>query len=147
MQAVTALAQPQCEALGYDLVDVEYVKEGESFVLRLMIDKEEGVTIDDCERVSRQVEPLLDASDPIPGSYYLQVSSPGLDRPLKREADFERFRGSLVAIRTYGPIEGRRSFRGVLKGLRDGEVVLEDNGKDLHIPFDKVAKARLVPQF
>lgn len=144
---VTQLVEPVCAALGYDLVDVQYLKEGASFVLRLVIDKPGGITIDDCELVSRRVDPVLDEADPIAGSYHLQVSSPGLDRPLKCEADFRRFVGSRVKVRAYAPIGGRRNFTGLLAGWRDGWVVLEENGEGICIPFAQIAKATLVPQF
>ena len=143
---VTRLVEPECAALGFELVDVEYVKEGKDLVLRLFIDKPGGITLDDCALLSRQIDPILDAADPIPSSYYLQVSSPGLDRPLKREKDFERFAGSLVQLRTYQAIEGQRNFRGVLTGLHDGNVALEVEGKQVLIPLHMVAKANLVPQ-
>ncbi|MGI6611413.1 MAG: ribosome maturation factor RimP [Limnochordia bacterium] len=143
---VTKLAEPQCTALGFELVDVEYVKEGRDMVLRLLIDKPGGVTVDDCALLSRQIDPILDAADPVASSYYLQVSSPGLDRSLKRETDFERFAGSLVQLRTYQAIGGQRNFRGVLTGLRDGNVAMEVEGEQVLIPLQQVAKANLVPQ-
>lgn len=143
---VTRLAAPECAELGFELVDVEYVKEGKDMVLRLFVDKPGGITADDCADLSRRLDPLLDEADPIAGSYYLQVSSPGLDRPLTREADFHRFAGSHVRLRTYTPINGRRNFQGLLRGWRDDHVILELDGEQMLIPFEQITRARLDPQ-
>ncbi len=143
--ALEALLEPAVSRLGYELVGVEY-HGGRRALLRVYIDREGGVSVEDCQRVSRQVSGLLDVEDPIPGPYTLEVSSPGLDRPLFREADFRRFAGRVVRIRTDVPLEGRRNFRGVLRGLRGGEVLVEVDGIELALPVERIEQARLVPE-
>jgi ribosome maturation factor RimP len=129
---------------GMELVHFEVRRESGGAVLRLYIDREGGVTLDDCARVSRQVSAELDADDPVPGRYTLEVSSPGLDRPLSRDRDFERFVGSTVRIVTASPLDGQRHFKGRLNGLLHGSVqlVLED-GREVSIPRDLMTSARL----
>lgn len=150
---VEELARPIVEAMGLELVDVEWVKEGGRRFLRLYIDREGGITLDHCEAVSRSVEAKLDEVDPIPDNYYLEVSSPGLERPLKREADFHRFAGHMVRITTYAPFAGRKQFVGELQGLVDGQVRLRlqekagQPGGEIAIPRDQVAKAHLHVEF
>lgn len=139
------LVEPLLSDLGYELVDLQYSREGGRYILRLFIDRPGGVGLDDCEKVSRAVGELLDQEDPIPNSYYLEVSSPGLERPLKKEADFLRFTGRKVKIHTFAPIEGQRHFRGRLQGCQDGRVQVQLDGGVLRvIPLDQVATARLV---
>lgn len=150
---VEDLARPIVEAMGLELVEVEWVREGGRRFLRLYIDREGGVTLDDCEAVSRSVEAELDRLDPIPGSYYLEVSSPGLERPLKRDADFVRFAGRKVRVITYAPVEGRKEFVGELLGLVEGQVRLrlpasrQEPEREVAIPRDQVAKAHLYVEF
>ncbi len=143
--ALEALLEPAVSRLGYELVGVEY-HGGRRALLRLYIDREGGVSVEDCQRVSRQVSGLLDVEDPIPGPYTLEVSSPGLDRPLFRAEDFQRFAGREVRIRTDVPLEGRRNFRGVLRGLRGGEVLVEVDGAEFALPVERIEQARLVPE-
>ncbi|HHQ42024.1 MAG TPA: ribosome maturation factor RimP [Chromatiales bacterium] len=143
--ALEALLEPAVSRLGYELVGVEY-HGGRRALLRLYIDREGGVSVEDCQRVSCQVSGLLDVEDPIPGPYTLEVSSPGLDRPLFRAADFQRFAGREVRIRTDVPLEGRRNFRGVLRGLRGDEVLVEVDGAELALPVERIEQARLVPE-
>lgn len=130
-----------------ELVDVEYVKEGGEWVLRVYIDKETGVNLDDCESVSRVLSDRLDEADPIPGSYLLEVSSPGLERPLKRPADFERFAGEWVMVTSFAPINGRKQWQGKLIGLVDGNVQVETTQGLVQIPHEQVASARLAVKF
>lgn len=144
---VEELVAPVVEANNMELVDVNYVKEGGRWFLRLFIDKAGGVTLDDCQLISEAVEPLIDEHDPINNPYILEVSSPGLDRPLKKLADFERFAGRQISLNTFGPVDGRRRFKGVLKGVEGQNIKLEVTGQDVHIPFEQVAKAKLVPEF
>ncbi len=151
---VENLARPLIEPMGYELVDVEFVKEGGRRFLRLYIDKQGGVTLDDCTAVSRAVETRLDEVDPIAEPYYLEVSSPGIERPLKRATDFTRFAGHMVKISTYAPIDGVKSFVGELRSLTDGNVHLwlgapgpGKTGREVTIPYDKVAKAHLYVEF
>lgn len=120
-ETVMALLRDTVEAMGFDLYDVEYQKEQGSWVLTLFIDKEGGVDIDDCERVSRAVEPILDEKDPIADSYFLSVSSIGLDRPLKLDKDFARNLGQRITVKLYAPVDKKKEFTGVLESF-DGEA-------------------------
>ena len=129
---------------GMELVHLEFRREGAGLVLRLYIDKEGGVTLDDCARISRLVSSQLDADDPIPNRYTLEVSSPGLDRPLVRDEDYRRFAGHFVRLTTAAPLEGQRRFSGRLVGLSDGSVRLAlEDGREMAIPREQVAIARL----
>jgi ribosome maturation factor RimP len=142
------MLEPGIRSLGYELVGVEYqggVRGGG--LLRVYIDSADGITADDCEKVSYQVSGVLDVEDPIPGHYTLEVSSPGLDRLLFRETDFERFAGQLVKLRAASPVDGRRNFKGRLKGVRDGQVVIEQDDGEVSLPFAMVDQARLVPEY
>lgn len=147
VSTVTEMAEAIAESLGLEIVDVEYVKEGQGYFLRVFIDKPGGVGLDDCEALSRILSDRLDEVDPIPGSYSLEVSSPGLERPLKKPADFQRFSGQKVKVRTYAPIDGRKNWTGMLLGFSDGEVQLDVDGEPTAIPFDSIAKAHLVAEF
>ncbi len=120
------LLEPAVQALGYELVGVEYHGGGPGGgLLRVYIDNAQGITVDDCQTVSYQVSGLLDVEDPIPGNYTLEVSSPGLDRLLFKPGDYERFTGSLIKLRLGYPLEGRRRYKGRLRGIEDGNVVIE----------------------
>jgi ribosome maturation factor RimP len=149
---VEELAQPFVAELGLELVGVELVKEGGSRYLRVYIDKEGGVTFDDCELVSRAVDAKLDEIWPNPPYEYFEVSSPGLERPLKRDEDFARYAGRDVAITTYAPVDGQKLFVGTLAGLVDGKVVIrltqgKEAGKDFALDRKQVASARLHVDF
>ncbi len=132
--------------LGYELVGIEYFPTGHHYILRVYIDQEAGITLDDCETVSHQVSALLDVEDPIRGQYTLEVSSPGLDRPLFTPEHFSRFSGRRVKLRLASPLNGRRNFKGRLQGLDDGNVLLEVDGAQLSLPLEDIEKARLVPE-
>lgn len=132
----SGLAAPITERLGYELVDVEFVKEGAGWYLRIYIDKPEGVTLDDCQAVSEELGVLLDKADPIDRAYYLEVSSPGLDRPLKRDRDFEKYKGQDVDIKLYEPLNGVKDYTGRLEGLIDGKIVITD-AKNKTMEFEK----------
>ena len=148
IERIKAIALPIVEGEGLELVDVEFQRERGGWVLRLYIDKEEGVSLADCETVSAQLGDILDVEDLIDHPYNLEVSSPGLNRPLSREADFTRFAGRLVRITTLKPLGGRRRFVGRLLGLRDGNVILqEEDGSSAAIPHSAIAKARLEVEF
>ncbi len=140
------ILEPAVMMSGCELVAIEYVPRGAGQTLRLYIDREGGITVDDCERVSRQVSSVLDVEDPISGHYTLEVSSPGLDRPLTAARDFERFSGREVKLRTDAPVDGQRNFRGLLHGLHGGEVLLEVDGREIRLPLNRIEKARLVPE-
>ena len=144
---VTLFAKPIIEELGYELWDVEYVREGSERYLRVYIDKDGGVDIDDCERVHRALDPVLDEKDPIAESYHFEVSSAGLERPLKRQSDFERFMGAAVLVKLYRPRNGLKEIPGVLRGYEDGKITVEA-GKEI-ITFEKsaVALVRLRVEF
>ena len=122
--AVKKIAEPLAESLGYVLWDVEYEKQGADMYLRITIDSEEGITIDDCERMHRAIDPLLDEADPIEDAYHLEVSSPGIERELKNDAHIAACTGWDVEVRLYAPIDGAKSFTGVLKGLDDDGNIL-----------------------
>ena len=135
-------------SLGYELVGVEYRSGGHGGgLLRVYIDSEQGISVDDCQTVSYQVSGILDVNDPIPGHYTLEVSSPGMDRLLFRPDDYRRFAGSLVKLRLAWPVDGRRKFKGRLQGLDDGNVLLELDGEQVSLPLDQVEQARLVPEY
>lgn len=149
---VEDLARPFVEERGLELVGVEVVKEGANRYLRVYIDKEGGVTFDDCEVISRAVDAKLDELLPNPPYEYFEVSSPGLERPLKRDADFARYAGRMVAVSTYAPVDGQKSFVGELVGLVDGNVVLrltQGKAKGTEIALDRkqVSSARLHVDF
>ncbi len=127
-----------------ELVGVTYTREQGSMVLRIYIDKEGGITLQDCEMVSREVSTILDIEDFIDGRYLLEVSSPGIDRPLFKKEDFERFKEKRAKIKTALPVEGRRNFSGVLKGTKDDSVVIEVDGRTFCIPFDSIKRANLI---
>ena len=144
---VAALAQPFVEAAGCSLWDVEYVKEAGEWFLRVYIDKEDGVSIQDCEAVSRPLSDALDEADPIEGSYTFEVSSAGADRALKKPEHFARFQGSEVEVKLYRPREGRKSFVGPLLSYADGDVTLEIAGTPMTFEKKEVALTRLYPRF
>ena len=147
--AIRGIVLPILESMGIELVDIESGRFGRDVVLRIFIDKEGGVMLDDCANVSRELSAILDVEDIISGSYTLEVSSPGLDRPLKTQADYERFAGRQVKIRTYQPLPDdsgnkRKTFLGTLDGLVDGVVRMTlVEGQTASIPLEKVAKANL----
>ncbi len=129
---------------GLELVDIEFVKEGESHYLRVFIDKPGGISLEDCKMVNEELSQGLDREDPIPQSYILEVSSPGLNRPLKKEKDFQRFTGREVKIKTFVPLGEQKVFKGILKGFNQGIVSVETEAGVKEIPLDKIAKANLV---
>lgn len=144
---LTALARGVVEPMGYELVGVEYLSgyQGGN-LLRVYIDSEHGIQVEDCTRVSHQLSGVLDVEDPIQGEYNLEVSSPGMDRPLFDEAHFERFAGHVVSIRLAPGIEKRRNYKGILKGMDDGNVVLEVEDELISLPLDRISEARLIPE-
>ncbi len=144
---VAAFAQPIVEEHGCSLWDVEYVREGSDYILRLYIDKEGGVDISDCEAVSRAVDPILDEKDPIPGSYQFEVCSAGLERALKRPQDFERFLGSPVTVKLYRPHNGLKEIPGILRGYEDGRVTVEAGKETITFEKSQVALVRLRVEF
>ena len=141
---VRDIAAPVCEECGVILWDVEFVKEGADFVLRITIDKDGGVTIDDCEKVNRAIDPLLDEADPIETSYKLEVSSPGIERALTRPEHFAASIGADVELSLYAPYEGSRKVRGKLAAYEDGDVTVTVCERDVTFKKADVAKVRTV---
>ena len=146
-ETVAALAAPIVEKAGCSLWDVEYVEEAGEWFLRVYIDKEGGVSIDDCEAVSRPLSDLLDEADPIEGSYTFEVSSAGADRVLKKPEHFEQFMNSEVEVKLYRPREGRKEFVGLLRGYEDGGVTLEVGNETQSFTKQEIALVRLYPRF
>jgi ribosome maturation factor RimP len=143
-----AMLEPLVGSLGYELVLLEFSPHKGSAMVRLFIDAPGGVTLGDCEKVSREVEGVLDVEDPIPQNYRLEVSSPGLDRPLVKPAHYERFAGQVAKLQLVAPKAGRRKFQGVLKGFKDGRVVLDTaDAGTVELELDQVERARLVPDY
>lgn len=142
-----SLLEPVVSGMGYELIEIEHFPNPKHGVLRLYIDAQAGVTIEDCSSVSRQISALIDVEDPVRGQFTLEVSSPGMDRPLKRLKDFQRFIGEMVKIKTSMPLDGQRNFKGKLLGADDLSVVIETETEELTLPMAAIDKARLVPQF
>lgn len=141
---VAELVQPIVDQLGLQLWDVRFEKEGSVWYLRVFLDKEEGINIDDCENVSRQLSPILDEVDPIPQSYTLEVSSPGIGRDLRRPQHFEAFMGADVHLRLIRPVEGEQDFIGQLTGYGDGKItLLLDDDLEMTVGTDETAFVRL----
>ena len=146
-EIVAKIAEPVVKAHGCELWDVEYVREGDQRFLRLYLDKEGGVDINDCEAVSRAVDPILDEKDPIQGSYHFEVCSAGLERALKRPSDFERFMGSNITVKLYRPRNGLKEIPCVLRGYEDGKVTVEAGKETITFEKSEVALVRLRVEF
>jgi len=144
---LTQLLQPLIEDMGYEFVGLEHRSNPKNPVLVIYIDRPEGIAVDDCENVSREVAALLDVEDPIPGHYSLEVSSPGLDRPLFTLEQFERFRGQQVKLSLFAPLDGRRKFKGEILGTSNDAVRLDQDGTEVELDMGNIAKARLVPDY
>jgi ribosome maturation factor RimP len=142
-ERLIALIEPVLVRLGYELVELEYAAGRSQAVVRLFIDQPAGITVDDCERVSREVAALLDVDDPIPTAYTLEVSSPGFDRLLRTPAHFERFAGSRVFVELKVPRAGRKRYTGTLQAVNATGIELEVDKQKVEIPFDEIGKARL----
>jgi len=148
--ALMRLLEPPIEALGFELVDIEFAQAGRGGVLRIFIDRvagkaEPGITVDDCATVSHRVSQVLEVEDPIKGRYTLEVSSPGFDRILRKRAHFERFVGERIFAELKLPVDGRRRFVGVLKSIAGDSIVIEVDGQAHELPLERVQKARLRP--
>lgn len=145
---VVTQIEPQLEKAlaveGIEIVNIEYHREGGRFVFRVFIDHENGVGLDLCQSASRIIADILDREDPIPQAYSLEVSSPGLDRVLKKERDFEKFQGHKVKLKTFEPLDGQKKFIGILVGLIDDKIVLDIDGSQATIPRELTAQVRLV---
>ncbi len=137
--------EPAVERLGYELTDLEIKLEGRQSVIRLFIDKADGVGLEDCETVSRQISALLDVEDPVPGRYVLEVSSPGLDRKLTKVEHFQRFMGEDIRVKLRFPVEGRRNFHGALRAANEENIEVEVDGESHRLSIATIEYARLVP--
>ncbi|WP_136066879.1 ribosome maturation factor RimP [Modicisalibacter radicis] len=145
--ALNALIEPVVTAMGFELWGIELLPQGKHSRLVVYIDSPAGITVDHCADVSRQISAVLDVEDPIPGKYQLEVSSPGLDRPLFELEQFARFKGHVISLRLRAPFEGRRKFKGLLAGVENDEVLLQLDGEEYCFPIDGIEQARIVPQF
>ena len=146
-EQVEAFSKPIVESFGCQLWDVEYVREGDQRFLRLYLDKEGGVDITDCEKISRAIDPILDEKDPIQESYHFEVCSAGLERALKRPGDFERFMGSAITVKLYRPRNGLKEIPCVLTGYEDGKITVEAGKETITFEKSQVALVRLRVEF
>lgn len=146
-QALLDLFEPEVSALGYELLGIELNQNGQGSILRVYIDKDDGITIDDCVLVSQQLTGLLDVEDPIKGNYELEVSSPGLDRPIFTIEQFNKFIGETIKLRLYEKQDGRRRYVGLLVSVNDEMIIINCDDEDIEVPLNLIDRARLVPQF
>ncbi|AUS96021.1 ribosome maturation factor RimP [Clostridium thermosuccinogenes] len=147
-ELVTEIVLPITEKHKFELVDVEYIKEGPYWYLRIYIDKPGGITIDDCQLISEEIDPILDKKNFIEQSYFLEVSSPGLERPLRKDKDFEKFKGEPVEVKLFAPIDGKKVFEGELVGLIDNKIVIKkDTAETVEFDRDKVSSVRRIIKF
>lgn len=141
------IIEPIVTSLEYSLWGIDFVSRGRESLLRIYIDSEKGISLDDCVKVSRQVSAVLDVEDPIADEYTLEVSSPGVDRPLFKLEQYKMMAGSMANIRLRMPFEGRRRFKGVIKGIEDQDVILVADGHEFLLPVEVIEKAQIIPQF
>lgn len=141
------LIEPIVEGLGYECVGIEYNPHPKNGLLRVYIDKKEGILVEDCSKVSHQISGMLDVEDPIVDNYQLEVSSPGADRPFFKLSQFEQFVGSTVTIKLFKPINKQRKLTGMIEKISGNAVVLSLAGQSVDVPFQAISKARLVPDF
>lgn len=146
-QRLNQMLRPLIEGLGYEFVGLEYHRNPKRSVVRIYIDADEGVGLSDCEFVSREVAALLDVEDPISGHYDLEISSPGLDRPLFTPEQYGQFVGAEAQVKTYAPVDGRRKFKGVIEAATEGVVSVRVDGEVYELAFDNIASGRLVPDY
>lgn len=144
-ERLIALIEPLAGSLGYELVELEFASGRSHGVLRIFIDRPEGIRVEDCERMSRETSALLDVEDPIPTAYTLEVSSPGFDRVLRTKPHFERFVGERVHVELKVPREGRRRYTGLLRQVADAGIEIEVDRQMVNVPFAEIGKARLAP--
>ncbi len=147
MNVLKELIEPSVIALGLQLWGLELLSQGRQSLLRIYIDSDNGVDVEDCAKVSRQVSGVLDVEDPISGEYTLEVSSPGMDRPLFTLDQYKAFIGHVVQVRLRMPFDGRRKFKGVLSGIEDEDIVLVVDQDEYLLPIEQIDKANIVPQF
>ncbi|MDZ5604390.1 ribosome maturation factor RimP [Pseudomonas sp. RP23018S] len=147
LEQLQALLAPVVEGLGFQCWGIEYISQGKHTVLRVYIDKEGGIMVEDCEAVSRQISGVLDVEDPITSEYALEVSSPGMDRPLFTLEQYAAHAGEQVKIKLRTPFEGRRNFQGLLRGVEDQDVVVQVDQNEFLLPIDSIDKANIIPSF
>ncbi len=135
---------PILESMGYGLVEIEFINDGGRWVLRIYIDSESGIVLENCEEVSRHINPILDVEDIIPCAYTLEVSSPGINRPIRFEAHFQKYAGTIIQLKTTEPIDGRRNYKGQLLGMVDHNIMIIVDGEQYTIPHALLAKAHVV---
>ena len=145
-EQLTAIIEPIVVELGYECVGIEYSPHPKNGILRVFIDRDDGIQLDDCTKVSHQLSGTLDVEDPIPGNYQLEISSPGLDRPLFKLEDFSRFEGNSAKIQLVESVNERRKFIGLLRGINSTNILVEVDDDLMEFPFHMVLKARLVPE-
>lgn len=143
LEKIEAVVEPVVQSAGCELVACEWTMEGGRAVLRVLVDKEEGLIVQDCERISHLLDPVLDVEDLIPGRYNLEISSPGLERPLRKFNDFKRFTGNVARLKTKIPLHNRSHFKGVIRKVEDDTVTIEGDGAVFEIPFKEIHRARL----
>ncbi len=145
MQDLTTLFEPVVESMGYELVGIEYHSSEHHGVLRIYIDHDDGITVDDCAKVSRQISAVIDVEDPIEMAFDLEVSSPGVNRPLFKFSDYQKYTGSLAKIKLAVALNGRKNFNGMLKGVDENQQVIVDVDNEIfELPYQDIAKANLV---
>ena len=147
LEQLQAMLAPVVESLGYECWGVEFISQGRHSLLRVYIDHANGILVDDCEAVSRQVSAVLDVEDPISSEYTLEVSSPGMDRPLFTLEQFAKHVGEQVKIKLRSPFDGRRNFQGLLRGVEDQDVVVLVGDHEFLLPIDLIDKANIIPRF
>lgn len=145
-QQIEQLLKPTVEAMGFDLWGVEYVSQGRHSVLRVYIDAEQGINVDDCAAVSHQAGSVLDVEEPISGEYTLEVSSPGMDRLLFKLEQYPQYANEVIELRLRSPFEGRRKFKGILKGIEGEDIVVQVDDHEYLLPHSAVDKARIEPR-
>lgn len=141
------LIAPVVESMGFIFWGLEFLGQGKHSRLRLFIDHEDGINVDQCAEVSRQVSSIMDVEDPISQEYTLEVSSPGMDRPLFELEQFNAYQGYVVQVRLHSPFEGKRKYKGLIKGVEERDVVIEADGYEILLPIEIIDKANVVPQF
>ncbi len=147
LKLIQDMLEPIVHSLGCELWGMDYISQGRHSTLRIYIDKEDGVSVDDCAAVSHQISGILDVEDPISGEYVLEVSSPGMDRPLFKLEQFAAYQGNKVQIKLRIPFEGRRNFKGVLNGVEGDDILLVVDDEEFLLPIDLIDRAQVVPQF
>lgn len=147
MKKLFAIGEELTESIGFELVDLEFIKEFGSYFLRVYIDKEGGITLDDCQEMSELLSERLDLEDPIEQAYYLEVSSPGLDRPLKTDKDLRRNLGKEIEISLYKPLDNRKKYEGILENFTEEKILIATDNKQIDIPRDAISTIKLALKF